>query len=405
MQIIHGGITAAQGFSASGVACKIKKRKKDLAVVASNPPAQAAGSFTTNLVKAAPVVWDQQVIASGTPVSSIVINSGNANACTGAQGWEDAQAMAAMTASHLGVAAESVLVCSTGVIGVPLPMDAVTNGIADACSSLGNDEEHAQSACQAIMTTDTFCKEIAVEVMVDGNPVRIGGMAKGSGMIHPNLATMLCFITTDGGVSASDLQSLLGTTVVDTYNMISVDGDTSTNDTVLALANGCSDVALAPDEPGWSFFADAFSFVNAYLAKQIVRDGEGAGKFIEVEVQGAVSNEDARVLAKAVITSNLVKTAFFGADANWGRILCAMGYSGAQFNPNAVDLSFSSSVGNISVVSDGCPIAFDEHLAKQILSEQDVQVHVQLHEGDACATAWGCDLSYEYVRINGDYRS
>lgn len=406
MQIIDGSVTASKGFSANGVACGIKKRKKDLALVVSQVPCSFAGSFTTNLVKAAPVLWDQKLVATQDKVRAIVINSGNANACTAEQGLKDTEATAAHAGSVLGCKAEEVLVCSTGVIGVPLPMDKIKAGI-DLCSKeLGESREAAFEAALAICTTDTFTKEVAVSLQIEGRTVHIGGMAKGSGMIHPNMATMLSFITTDANVDKQTLQTLLGSSITDTYNMISVDGDTSTNDTVLVLANGMSETTpLCPSHPQWEQFTQAFLYVHTELAKAIVRDGEGAGKFLEVKVTGAKDKQTAQTLARSVITSNLVKTAFFGSDANWGRILCAMGYSGADFNPSTLDLYFSSAKGTIQVVKNGTPLAFDEHLAKGILMEREIVTLAQLHDGTGEGTAWGCDLSYEYVRINGDYRS
>lgn len=410
MKIIDGGITAPKGFLANGIAAGIKKRKKDIAILVSEIPAQAAGAFTTNKVKAAPVIWDKQLIDSGKTMSAIVINSGNANACTGEKGFSDTRDTASYAAELLAArgidtSAEQVLVCSTGVIGVPLPMDTVKEGIKTCVSGLSKELEAAKSAADAICTTDTFRKEIAVEIEIDGKPIRIAGMAKGSGMIHPNMATMLSFITTDAELPASILQELLGTTIIDTYNMISVDGDTSTNDTVLVLANGCSGVSIQKGTLQWEEFCKAFTYVHTFLAKAIVRDGEGAGKFIEVIVNGAKSIEDARILARSVVASSLVKAAFFGADANWGRILCAMGYSGADFNPAGTELSFSSSQGSIIVVKNGKPVSFNEDFAKKILLEKEVTVTAKLNDGESSAKAWGCDLSYEYVRINGDYRS
>ncbi len=406
MQIIDGSVTASKGFSANGVACGIKKRKKDLALVVSQVPCSFAGSFTTNLVKAAPVLWDQKLVSTQDKVRAIVINSGNANACTAEQGLKDTEAMAEYAGSALGCKAEEVLVCSTGVIGVPLPMDKIKAGI-DLCSKeLGESREAAFEAALAICTTDTFTKEVAVSLQIEGRTVHIGGMAKGSGMIHPNMATMLSFITTDANVDKQTLQTLLGSSITDTYNMISVDGDTSTNDTVLVLANGMSETTpLCPSHPQWEQFTQAFLYVHTELAKAIVRDGEGAGKFLEVKVTGAKDKQTAQTLARSVITSNLVKTAFFGSDANWGRILCAMGYSGADFNPSTLDLYFSSAKGTIQVVKNGTPLAFDEHLAKGILMEREIVTLAQLQDGTGEGTAWGCDLSYEYVRINGDYRS
>ncbi len=406
MNIIDGGITASSGFSAAGIFCGIKKRKKDLALVVSDRPCTAAGAFTTNVVKAAPVVWDQAIIATEPTVQAIVINSGNANACTAAQGDEDCKSMARLSGEALGLKAEQVLVCSTGVIGVPLPMERIEEGVAAIAKVLASDRQAASDAAEAICTTDTFTKEVAVSLTIDGVTVHIGGMAKGSGMIHPNMATMLSFITTDATIEKDVLQSLLGSSIVDSYNMISVDGDTSTNDTVLVLANGASGCApLSASHPDWQRFADAFTYVHTALAKLIVRDGEGAGKFLEVIVEGAEDTATARTLARSIISSNLVKTAFFGSDANWGRILCAMGYSGASFNPLAVDLFFISEKGRVQVVENGVPLPFDERLARAILMEREVVTRAILKDGDGEATAWGCDLSYEYVRINGEYRS
>jgi glutamate N-acetyltransferase/amino-acid N-acetyltransferase len=406
MKIIDGGITASKGFLAAGVFCGIKKRKKDLALITSEVPCTCAGSFTTNLVKAAPVVWDQAIVSAQQPVQAIVINSGNANACTAAQGDEDCRRMASLTAHTLSLKAEEVLVCSTGVIGVPLPMDRIEEGIEMSAKALDSSRQAADDAANAICTTDTFTKEVAVTLQIDGKTVTIGGMAKGSGMIHPNMATMLSFITTDAAIAQDQLQALLSASIIDSYNMISVDGDTSTNDTTLVLANGqsgCSD--LSPSHPQWEEFTNAFDWVNTALAKLIVRDGEGAGKFLEVEIRGAKDKQSARTLARSITTSNLVKTAFFGSDANWGRILCAMGYSGADFDPLGVDLYFMSNKGRIQVVEGGTPVAFDEKLARSILMENEIVTLAVLQDGEAEATAWGCDLSYEYVRINGEYRS
>ena len=411
MNIIDGGITAAKGFLANGIACGLKKRKRDLALVVSEQDCTFAGSFTTNVVKAAPVLWDQALVKNQKTVRAILINSGNANACTGEQGKKDTQAMATLTAQSLtgkkqSVTEHDVLVCSTGVIGVPLPMETVEKGIEHVTKNLKATREAALGAAEAICTTDTFTKEVAVEVMIGDKAVRIGGMAKGSGMIHPNMATMLSFITTDANVSKKSLQALLGDSVIDSYNMISVDGDTSTNDTVLVLANGMSNTPTIDEKsPYWDSFKEAFLFVHTALAKAIVRDGEGAGKFIEVTVTGALDKASAQSLARSVVSSNLVKAAFFGSDANWGRILCAMGYSGAGFDPEGVSLSFTSGKGSIQVLSEGQPIAFDEKMAKTILLEREVAVLAKVGDGPGFATAWGCDLSYEYVRINGDYRS
>ncbi|MFA7118412.1 MAG: bifunctional ornithine acetyltransferase/N-acetylglutamate synthase [Sphaerochaetaceae bacterium] len=412
MKIIEGSITTPKGFLANGIAAGLKKHKKDMAVLLSTTGCTAAGAFTTNLVKAAPVLWDMDVVNSGKDVFAIVVNSGNANAYTGEQGLKDAKTMAECTALALNknkkllpkLEAGNILVSSTGVIGVPLVMDTVQNGIIKCVKGLKRENGHL--AAVAICTTDTHTKEVAVELVIEGKKVHLAGMAKGSGMIHPNMATMLSFITTDAKVKKESLQKLLGNTIVDSYNMVSVDGDTSTNDTVITLANGQSQISeLSESSPDWPQFVEAFTYIHTFLAKEIVRDGEGASKFIEVRVKGTESVADARVLAKSVISSSLVKAAFFGSDANWGRILCAMGYSGVKFDPSRVSLSFSSGKGEIQVVDNGQPLTFDEFRAKTILLEKEVHVEVSVGEGSFEATAWGCDLTYEYVRINGDYRS
>ncbi len=406
MKQIEGGITAPKGYRASGVWCGIKKKSLDMTVLFSDVPAQAAGAFTRNIVRAAPVEWDSRIITSGKPVRAVVVNSGNANACTGAQGMKDTSAMAEMLAAEAGITADEVLVCSTGVIGVPMPMQKTAQGIKDAFRALGTSPDDASRAAQAILTTDTFVKEYAVEIDIKGTSVRIAGIAKGSGMIHPNMATMLSFILTDAGLEEGLLQKLLGASIEDSYHMISVDGDTSTNDTVLALANGCSGAPVITEgSPELRTFKEAFDAVNSYLARQIVLDGEGATKCIEVSVTGACSKEDARAAAKSVITSNLVKTALFGEDANWGRILCAMGYSGASFDPSKAKLQIESSAGSLLLLEQGSPVAFDEDEAKRVLKERDICIKVTLQDGSSEAAAWGCDLSYEYVRINGEYRS
>jgi glutamate N-acetyltransferase / amino-acid N-acetyltransferase len=411
MKILDSGLNAVQGYKTAGIHAGIKKAKKDLALIVSDIPAAAAGVFTINKVQAAPVTYDKAVITAGKPVRAIVVNSGNANACTGKPGLADAELMAESAAAALGLefGAENgseVLVCSTGVIGVPLPMEKVENGIKKAAEELSSTRVSAVNAAEAILTTDTFIKEIAVEIIIDGKPVVLAGIAKGSGMIHPNMATLLSFIITDANIEAETLQGLLGTSISSTYNMISVDGDTSTNDTVLTLANGASNTPLIKRGTEVAAkFAEAFDYVHAYLAKQIVRDGEGASKFIEVHIAGAVQEADAKLLAKSIITSNLVKTAVFGEDANWGRILCAMGYSGAQFNPDTVDLTIASSQGEILLLQQGAPVPFDEDIALTILKEHDIVITATLQDGKAEATAWGCDLSYEYVKINGEYRT
>lgn len=408
---IDGNVCAAKGFLASGIACGLKKIKKDMSLIYSESPCTFAGVFTQNTVAAAPVVYDRAVVKNSKYVNAIIINSGNANAATGEQGLKDCEETALYTAKALSklndeLMSDNILVCSTGVIGVPLPMDIIKKGISMSIPELERSLTAADAVATAILTTDKTKKEIAYSIDIDGVTVTIGGIAKGSGMIHPNMATMLSFITTDANIDKITLQKLLGSSIKDSYNMISVDGDTSTNDTVLVLANGesnCKKIVEGTSE--FKSFKEVFDLVHTYLAKEIVKDGEGAGTFIEMVVEGASSKEDAKKLARSVIKSSLVKAAFFGADANFGRILCAMGYSGAHFNLDSLDLSFSSKKGTIKVILKGNPIPFDETLAKQILLEKEVFVLASLEDGIYSATAWGCDLSYEYVRINGDYRS
>jgi glutamate N-acetyltransferase/amino-acid N-acetyltransferase len=406
MKIIDGGITSPKAFKAAGNFIGIKKKKKDLSMVYSVVPAKGAATFTSNVVKAAPVLWNQQLISGSGNIQGIVVNSGNANACTGEQGMIDAQTMAQAMAECLNLKKEEVLVASTGVIGVPLPMDIICPGIKKTAQKLSQSREASKNAAEAIMTTDTFSKEIAVTFTLQGKTITIGGMAKGSGMIHPNMATMLSFITMDLNISQELLQKALKESIKDSYNMISVDGDTSTNDMVLVLANGAAGNPLINMEnEDYYIFKEVFDYVNTYLAQQIVRDGEGAGKFLEVHVKGTKTKEDARIISKSIITSNLVKTAFFGEDANWGRILCAMGYSGVIFDTNKVTIQFVSNGGTITVMENGVPLAFNEDIAFEILHEKDINIIVLLKEGNEEAIAWGCDLSYEYVRINGDYRT
>ncbi|NLK21482.1 MAG: bifunctional ornithine acetyltransferase/N-acetylglutamate synthase [Epulopiscium sp.] len=406
MQIIDGGVTSPKGFKAAGNYIGVKKKRKDLSIVYSELPAKGAATFTTNVVKAAPVIWNQRIINSKGNIQAIVVNSGNANACTGEQGMIDTNSMAQTTANCLNLKKEEVLVASTGVIGVPLPMDIIHPGIEKTVTMLASSREASMEAAEAIMTTDTFSKEIAVTFSLGDKIVTIAGMAKGSGMIHPNMATMLSFITMDLNISGELLQKALSESIVDSYNMISVDGDTSTNDMVLVLANGAAGNDIIDKENReYEIFKKVFNYVNTYLAQQIVRDGEGAGKFLEVSVKGAKTKEDARILSKSIITSNLVKTAFFGEDANWGRILCAMGYSGVKFDTGKVTIQFVSEGGDITLIKEGIPLKFNEELAFEILHEKDIKIIAFLGEGNQEATAWGCDLSYEYVRINGDYRT
>ncbi len=407
MKIIEdGNVTSAKGFKAAGDFIGIKKAKKDLALISSDTKATAAACFTTNIVKAAPVQWGEKIIGTKGKVSGIVVNSGNANACTGKKGVEDNFKIAETYGKLLNVPAEEVFVCSTGVIGVNLPIDIITKGIETVFGHLSHDKNAGDMAATAILTTDTFMKTVAVQIELGGKTVTIGGMAKGSGMIHPNMATMLSFITTDVNISRDMLDKALKDSTADTYNMISVDGDTSTNDTVLALANGMAEntVIDTPNKDYETFF-DALNYVNKKLAIDIIRDGEGASKLMEVTVTGAVSKDDAKKIVKSVVSSSLFKAALFGADANWGRVLCAMGYSNGVFNPDAVTIVFKSSAGSIKLMDSGTPIVFDEALAASILAEKDIFIDIILEEGTHTATAWGCDLTYDYVKINGDYRS
>ncbi len=403
---INGSITNPKGFYATGSHIGIKDYKKDLALIYSEVPAKAAGVFTSNIVKASSILWNQNLTQNADGTRAIVINSGNANACTGEVGIKHTELMATELASCLEVNKNQVLVASTGIIGVPLPIDTIITGIKNTYKKLGNTNLDANLATEAIMTTDTHQKQISVEFSVEGKKVRIGGIAKGSGMIHPNMATMLAFITTDINISKELLNKALKKSVDDSYNMISVDGDTSTNDMVILLANGLGgNLEIKEENEDYYLFEQALHYVNLFLAQEIVRDGEGAKKFIAVKVNGAASKNDARLISKSVITSNLVKTAFFGEDANWGRILAAMGYSGAYFDPTKVSIKFHNGSHSINLMQNGTPVQFDEELALKILKKKEITVELQLKEGNGEAIAWGCDLSYDYVKINGDYRS
>lgn len=407
MKIIDGGVTAAAGFQAAGLAAGIKKgNTKDMALVYSEKPCVAAGTFTTNIVKAAPVKWDQDIVYNHPFAQAIVCNSGVANACTGQEGLNCCKETAEAAAEALQISADSVLVASTGVIGKQLPMDLIRGGVKNLAPLLSPSREAGALAAQSIMTTDTVQKEVAVTVELGGKTVTIGGMCKGSGMIHPNMCTMLGFVTTDAAISKEMLQKALSTVVPDTYNMVSVDGDTSTNDTVLLLANGMAENTLITEEnDDYQTFVEALLYVNTVLAKKIAADGEGANALFEVKVVGAESKEQAVVLSKSIITSNLTKAAIFGHDANWGRILCAMGYSGARFDPEKVDLYFESAAGKLQIIKDGVAADYSEEVATKILSEKEITAIADIKMGEAEATAWGCDLTYEYVSINADYRS
>lgn len=404
MKIINGNVVSPKGFNACGNAIGLKKGKNDMAIITSDNPANGAGCFTTNLVKAAPIHWDIGNIENR--ISGIVVNSGNANACTGKQGLMDAEATAERLGELMGVKAENVLVCSTGVIGVNLPMDIILKGVDSTYPLLGSDLEKGNIAAEAIMTTDTYIKTAAVEIEIDGKTVTIGGMAKGSGMINPNMATMLCFITTDCAISRAMLHKALKSCVKDTFNMISVDGDMSTNDTVLCLANGMAEnEKINTQNEDFTKFKGALMYVCKKLAVSCADDGEGATKLIEATVMGASDKDNARKIALSVVSSSLLKAAIFGEDANWGRVLCAMGYSGGEFDPMGVTIKFRSENGEIMLMEKGTPIVFDEELAAKILSAHTIYIDMLLEEGESRATAWGCDLTYDYVKINGDYRS
>ncbi len=407
MKQITGGATAAKGFFASSAAAGIKyKDRKDMAMLYSGVPCKAAGTFTTNVVKAAPVLWDKKIVQESDYAQAVVINAGIANACTGAEGMSYCEKTAACAGESLKIPMESVLVASTGVIGMQLPMDRIQKGIEAMAPNLDESLEAGNKAAKAIMTTDTREKEAAVQFEVNGKTVTVGGMCKGSGMIHPNMCTMLAFVTTDLAISKELLQEALSEDVKDTFNMISVDGDTSTNDTLLLLANGLAgNEEITEKNEDYYNFCKALNNVNTKLAKMMAGDGEGATALFEVKVIHAETKEQARILSKSVICSSLTKAAIFGHDANWGRILCAMGYSGAQFDPEKVDLYFESGSGSLKIIENGVALDYSEEEATGILSEPAVTAIADIKMGDAAATAWGCDLSYDYVKINADYRS
>ncbi len=407
MKIITGGVTAAKGFEAAAAEAQIKyKDRKDMALIYSQVPCVAAGTFTTNVVKAAPVRWDQEIVKKSANVHAVIINSGIANACTGEEGYGYCEQTAQAAERLLRIPASSVLVASTGVIGMQLPMDRIRDGVALLAEGKADTEEAGLEAAKAIMTTDTKPKYAATQVEIGGKTVTVGGMCKGSGMIHPNMCTMLGFVTTDAAITKEMLQKALSDDIKDTYNMVSVDGDTSTNDTVLLLANGMAGNPLIDREnEDYAVFKEALNYVNTELAKKIAGDGEGATCLFEVKVIGAESKEQAVTLSKSVITSSLTKAAIYGHDANWGRILCAMGYSGASFDPDRVDLYFESAAGKLKIIENGVSTGYSEEMATKILSEEYVTATADIKMGEASATAWGCDLTHEYVNINADYRS
>lgn len=407
MKVIEGGVTAAKGFQAANTAAGIKyKDRDDMALIFSEKPCKVAGTFTKNVVKAAPVKWDQQIVAKSPFAQVVVVNAGIANACTGQEGMEYCRLTAQCASEALQIPQDAVLVASTGVIGMQLPMEKLSSGIKTMVPNLSAMLEAGEAAAKAIMTTDTHKKEAAVTFTIGDKEVTIGGMSKGSGMIHPNMCTMLAFITTDAAISKELLQEALSEVVGDTYNMISVDGDTSTNDTCLVLANGMAENdEICEKGEAYDKFVEALFMVNESLAKMMAGDGEGATALFEVKVLGAKTKEEAVKLSKSVVTSSLTKAAIYGHDANWGRILCALGYSGVEFDPEKVDLYFESKNGKLKIVENGVAIAYSEEEATKILSADAVTAICDMKQGDAKATAWGCDLTHEYVTINADYRS
>ena len=407
MKKITGGVTAAKGFQAAAVAAGIKyKDRDDMALIYSERPCVLAGTFTSNVVKAAPVLFDKKVVEESPYGQAIVINAGIANACTGREGFSYSEQTAKAAAEALSISENAVLVASTGVIGMQLPIDRIVSGIKKLTEGKQGDLEAGTRASRAIMTTDTKNKEAAVQIEIGGRTVTLGGMCKGSGMIHPNMCTMLAFVTTDAVISKELLTKAVKEDVVDTFNMISVDGDTSTNDTLLVLANGMAEnPEIRENSPEYEAFREALHEINETLAKKMAGDGEGATALFETKVIHAPSKQDARILAKAVICSSLTKAAIYGHDANWGRILCALGYSGVIFDPEKIELFFESKAGRIQIYKDGVAADYSEEEATKILSEPEVTVIVDMKNGEESATAWGCDLTYDYVKINADYRS
>ena len=407
MKIISGGVCAAKGFSANGIHCGIRKNKikKDLALIVSEVKFNAAGVYTSNLVKGAPITVTKQHLSTDGMAQAVIYNSGNANTCN-ADGIEVAEKMSEATANILGISSDDIVVASTGVIGQPLDITPIVNGLAELKAGLRADNEGGTAAAEAIMTTDTVKKEVAVEFTVGGKVCHMGGIAKGSGMIHPNLATMLVFITTDAAVSTEMLEKALKCDVKDTFNMVSVDGDTSTNDTVVVLANGMAgNKEITSEGEDFSEFMKALNTVTVALCKLIAGDGEGATKLIECSVVGAKDISTAKTVAKSVICSSLTKAALFGADANWGRVLCAIGYSGADVDVDLIDVAFKSPAGTVELCKNGKGVPFSEEEAKKVLLEKNIDVLINLNSGEFSATAWGCDLTYDYVKINGDYRT
>ena len=407
MKIIEGGVTAAQGFEAAGIEAAIKyQNRKDMAMVYSRTPCRAAGVFTSNVVKAAPVLWDKEIVENAPSVQAVIVNSGIANACTGRQGYDCCRQTAEKTAQLMGISPDAVLVASTGVIGNQIPVEKLLSGVEKLAAARAATKEAGTQAAEAIMTTDTVSKQAAVQVELGGRTVTVGGMCKGSGMIHPNMCTMLAFVTTDAAISKELLQEALREDVADTFNMVSVDGDTSTNDTLVVLANGLAgNPEITCKNEDYDKFREALNYINTTLAKKMAGDGEGATALFEAKVIHAATREEARILSKSVIGSSLCKAAIFGHDANFGRFLCALGYSGVQFDPEKIELYFQNAEKSILIYRDGSAVEYSEEEATQVLASPEVTVLVDMHMGDAEAAAWGCDLSYEYVKINADYRS
>lgn len=409
MKKIEGGVVAAEGFKAAGLEVGIKANttgKKDMAMIYSTVPCKVAGTFTTNVVKAAPVKYDMDIVENSPYVQAVVVNSGVANACTGKEGMDSCKALSKAAGKSLNIPDNAVLIGSTGVIGMQLPTEKMTAGIEKLAAILGDTPADGTKAAEAIMTTDTVSKQIAFEVMIGGKKVKIGGMCKGSGMIHPNMCTMLAYITSDVNISKEMLTEIVKADVKDTFNMISVDGDTSTNDTMLVMTNGLAgNPEIKEKNDDYITFAKALREVNTYLAKKMAGDGEGATALFEVKVIGADTKENAVTISKSVVSSNLVKAMIYGHDSNCGRILCAMGYSGVQFDPDKVDLFYESRIGKIKIVENGVPTDYSEEEATRILSEDEVTAIADMKMGSEEATAWGCDLTYDYVKINADYRS
>ncbi|MBX9669956.1 MAG: bifunctional glutamate N-acetyltransferase/amino-acid acetyltransferase ArgJ [Candidatus Obscuribacterales bacterium] len=406
MKIVSGGVTAPKGFKAAGAHVGLKRKRKDLAILLSDVDATVAGVFTTNVVKGAPVIWTQKVTSNDSPIRAVVVNSGHANSCTGPQGYQHCVQMAESAAKAIGIAPEEVAIASTGFIGVPIPIDKIVAGLPVVASMLNSSLSAGTSAAEAIRTTDQFTKETAIQLELNGKVVTIGGMAKGSGMVHPNMATMLAFITSDINISKELLLAALKESVATTYNMISVDGDTSTNDMAIAMCNGLAGNTsiVDRDDESYQLFVQALHSINENLAKAVARDGEGATKFVEVSIVGGECAEDAQKLAKSVVSSSLVKTALFGQDANWGRVMAALGKGGVLFDPARLSIGFESEAGVLALMECGTPLSVDSHAARKVLSEKDIRINIDLMAGASAARAWGCDLSYDYVRINGAYR-